>query len=331
MSRIWALTSFRAGETTQVTALAERLGEPWERVSVEYKPWASALGLMRAVTLTGLSNPETLKHRQWPELLITASLRNEPVARWVRRESGGRTKIIYIGRCWARIADFDLVIATPQYQLPAQEGLLENPLTIHSVTAEKLEAAKKPPNGSPATGVFLGGNSGPMVFDDENAQDFARKLEALRHRFGGALWVSTSARTPQLLADAVQRVLSVEDRFYRWQPNDPDNPLMHMLAGCERLIVTGDSIAMLSDCVAAGKPTYIYDIPADRYAGLNAAIYRAAMRWAPKRWWRDVRLVHQAAYAADWARPLEDLDDNWQPQPPDYIEPTVRVVQSLLR
>lgn len=103
----------------------------------------------------------------WPELLITAGMRNEPVARWVREQSGGRTRLVHVGRPWADPARFDLVITTPQYRLPRRPNVLHNDLPLHRVHAERLaQAAARwaptlAPLPAPRIAVVVGGNSGP--------------------------------------------------------------------------------------------------------------------------------------------------------------------------
>ena len=39
----------------------------------------------------------------WPELVLTAGRRNEPVARWIRQQAGGRDKVklVQYDRQWA--------------------------------------------------------------------------------------------------------------------------------------------------------------------------------------------------------------------------------------
>jgi hypothetical protein len=72
-----------------------------------------------------------------------------------------------------------------------------------------------------------------------------------------------------------------------------------MLAWADRLIVTGDSIAMLSEACATGKPVQMFDLGGmrgDDYLAvdfrLGAVLYRALLRWFWQPLSRDITLVH---------------------------------------
>ena len=70
-------------------------------------------------------------------------------------------------------------------------------------------------------------------------------------------------------------------------------------------IVTADSISMLSEACATGKPVHMFDLgtgaaamrpraeAGDNDLRLSGLLYRALMRWGPQRLSRDITLVHQ--------------------------------------
>ena len=61
----------------------------------------------------------------WPDLVVAAGKRTVPITLWIKAASGGRTKLIQIGRPRAALAHFDLVISTPQYGLPKEPNVIE--------------------------------------------------------------------------------------------------------------------------------------------------------------------------------------------------------------
>ena len=104
--------------------------------------------------------------------------------------------------------------------------------------------------------------------------------------------------------------------LYRWRKDAEDNPFQAFLGIADRIIVTGDSISMLSEACASGKPVLLFDIedgpqsmraeepldpmPPIHWRGRNAdtTAFRLLMRHAPVRWSRDLRIVHREAVAA---------------------------------
>ncbi len=305
--RVWVLNSYRAGENRQIRGLAERLGLPWVAKQMCYLPRAGTVGVLRRVSLAGIdlarSDPLTAP---WPDLLISAGLRNEPVARWVRARSGGRTRIVFLGRTWVSPDELDLLITTPQYRLNHHPRVVHNLLTQHDVTPHRLAEAREAwePRfaqlARPRLGALVGGRSGPYAFRPQTAARLARSLDDLRARTGGSVVATTSARTPAWVGEILERELREPCLVHRWRPGDPGNPYLGILACCDELVVSGDSVAMLSEAAATGAPVRIFPLndrgPEDR--DLQASLYRLLMRWGPERASRDVSLFHQAYVAA---------------------------------
>jgi mitochondrial fission protein ELM1 len=330
--KIWVLNSFRAGENAQITSLANFLGEPWQSVRVDYNRVANMLALARCTSLTGIAKCSSELAPPWPELVITASLRNEPICRWIKRESGGRSKVVFLGRTWSAPGAFDLVISTPQYHPAPAANVLCNPLTIPALHADIPGEPDRLPSGlrQPVYGVLIGGNSGPFVFNRAVVNELLKRLSEIRQATGCTFVISTSARTSGLVVDELSSFLAEGDYLYRWRANDKLNPFTEILCKVQKIIVTGDSVAMLSDAIASGKPTYIFELPTSGFAGIGAAVYRLAMRWVHRRLTRDVGIVHRRVYSEGWARSADLFTDDWQPGTPDYIAPTVARLQLLL-
>jgi mitochondrial fission protein ELM1 len=237
--------------------------------------------------------------------VITCGVRNEPVCRWIREQSGGKTRYLHLGRPWGRLDSFDLVVTTPQYRVPDRPNVVNNALTLHSLDNQRLAAAASrwrpvfEDLPRPLIAVNVGGNSGPFTFGRRAAQRLAREASHLARQYNGSLLVSTSARTDPAAAAVLESAIDVPCHFYQWQPEDPDNPYLGMLALAEQVIVTGDSIAMLSEACATGKPVFMFDLGGMRSEGsapadfrLGGILYGVLMRWFWLRLSRDITLVH---------------------------------------
>lgn len=309
--RVWVVTGYRAGERAQILALAEALDWPYEIKDVDYRRMASALSLVRARTRLGLNRAGSAKLRPpWPDLVISAGMRNEPVCRWIRRQSGGRTRLVHIGRPWMPLDRLDLVITTPQYRLPERPNVLQNSLTMQAVTLQRLRAEAGRWAGHfdhlprPWVAVIVGGNSGPYTLGRKAARRLAAQATALANERGGALLVTTSARTSPAAIQELVRRIQAPMHFYHWQQNDLNNPYYAFLALADELIVTADSISMLSEACATGKPVHMFDLgtghgamhrqggAGDDDLRFSGQLYRLLMRWGPRRLSRDITLVH---------------------------------------
>lgn len=351
--RVWAVMGYRAGENSQIQALAEALHWPVEIKRLAHRPRGFVPNLLRRVTLSGIrigdSSPLV---PPWPDLVISAGFRNEPVVRWIKAQAGDRCHIVHIGRPWAAIDNFDLVITTPQYRLPKRPNVLHNGTTLHRVTPERLqvdtehwsERLEKLP--APRVAVLVG-DSGPYAFGPHAARRLGREVSALVWAVGGSALVTTSARTDLAAADVLEEYLTVPRYIYRWQPDSEENPYYAFLALADRIVVTGDSIAMISEAVASGKPVSIFDLAVGRWAmrrpapavvpgeedndfKLRSNFYRFMMRFGPQRLSRDVTLVHEHLVSARRAVWLGDDIEGASPVTGEAVQRSVQRVAELL-
>ncbi|HYQ90748.1 MAG TPA: mitochondrial fission ELM1 family protein [Candidatus Competibacteraceae bacterium] len=327
--RVWLIQSYRAGENSQLLALAEALDWPFEIKRLVYRSWGFLVNLTRRVSLAGIDRSRSSPlQAPWPDVVIAAGLRNEPVARWIRRQSGGRVKLVHIGRPWADLRHFDLVITTPQYRLPPRPNVLHNALTLQRVTADHLAEAtafwapRLAALPRPYITVLAGGNSGPYTFDPSTAERLGQAANALAMESGGSLLVTSSARTPRPSFEVLAATLQQPAYLYHWTPDDSENPYYGLLALADALIVTSDSIAMLTEACATCKPVYIFDMgagPGDRPwtpAHWASFGYRQLLRFGPRKLGRDVGLVHRALIDAERAVWLGQTFPSGPPPPP---------------
>jgi mitochondrial fission protein ELM1 len=319
--RVWVLTCHREGDNAQMVGLAEALGWPFEIKRIVYRKLELLPNLVFRATLAGMdrrrSTPLT---PPWPDLVIFAFRANENIARWIRRQSGGRTRYVVVGRPWSPLSEFDLIITTPQLHLPERPNILHNLLPLHRINALRLSeaAAIWAPRFAdlprPWIAVLVGGSSGPYVFDRQAAHRLGRETSDMARAVGGSLLVTTSARTSAAAADALQAAIRAQACAFRWSKDADDNPYFGILAVADAIIVTGDSISMITEACATGKPVFMFD-----FGGGPVAMRPRRRRWLP-RWWdrhlqtwiyalymqlprgrlnrtRDLRLVHDAILA----------------------------------
>ena len=321
---IWAVESYRAGETSQVVGLAEGLHRAlgWQVVTkrLEYSRLAGPLALLRAVSVRGI----TAAARQtltppWPDLLIVAGARNESVARWVRRASGGQTRIVFIGRTWARTRHFDLLVTTPQYRVPPAANVLENATTLHRVHPARLMLERAAwhatfaPLAPPRTVVLVGGDSGPYALRAATGRKLAAAVTAHADPDGTVL-LTTSSRTHAAAAQSLTDALP-DAWLYRWRPGDPANPYFGMLAWADAIVVTSDSIAMLSEALAVGVPVALFDLAAQSDATPKTRAYQWLMRLGPARLTRDIGIAHARLIAAGAMTRLGERGTHVAPAP----------------
>ncbi len=358
--RVWLLMGHRAGDNSQVLALAESLGWSFEIKRFTYRPTELASNLLLGPTLAGVNPGKSSDlHAPWPDLIITAGRRNEPIARWIQKQASDKhVRIVHVGRTWAKPERFDLIVTTPQYRLAALPNILHNTTPLHRVTEERMhqDAKRWAPRlehlRKPYIMVVLGGNSGPFTFDAAAGKRLAKQASAMAKSTGGSLLVTTSARTPQAARAAFEKNLSAPAYLFPWTRDAADNPYFAFLSLAQSIIVTGDSMSMLTEACATRKPVYIFDIGEGHRAmrplsqeelakakkfpiwkwgrsHLKAFIYQLSMRLGPKRMTRDIRIVHRKLIESGRAVWLGETFPDVILPPVESVERAVNRVKSL--
>ena len=242
----------------------------------------------------------------WPDLVITAGRRNEPVARWIRRAAGGTPKLVHIGRPWAAPKLFDLIVTTPQYFVPPAHNVLQIDLPL----LPRVELPRPPGTAElqgwqqrlaglarPWVAVLVGGDSGPYRLTATRARALGNLLrDAVRD--GGSLLVTTSGRTSAAAVAALAAVLPPGGHFFDWHrdPRD-DNPYRAYLALADRFVVTAESASMLAEACATGRPVAMFDLgaaPHERFESWRwkPLTFALGQRLAPRRLRRDIGRIH---------------------------------------
>lgn len=267
--RIWLIVGDKLGDNAQVNVLAEELGLPSERKELRFKEqWVHGKPPFKA-SLHHLDLPRCDQlEPPWPDLVITIGRRPAMAALWVKRQSGGKTKIVLIGRPKRYFDEFDLIIATGQYRVPDRPNVLKLDLPLMRAEPDAIIAAAsnwRPRLAAmprPLTAVLIGGATKPFRFEPDDARELLRQVRAATGDTG-SLYLTTSRRTATATADALENALPANARLFRWTPETPaeENPYLALLGEADRFVVTGDSISMLVEACRTGKPLSVAPLP----------------------------------------------------------------------
>lgn len=347
--RVWILRSTGAGDNRQLSSLATALGWPCEvKHTVDSLPRV----LTDRLHKPGRSRVPARKHDRlrppWPDLVLVSGGRCVTDALRIKAESGGRSRVVCLGRPWAPLAWFDLVVTTPQYRLPERPGVIQTLLPLNRLDPASCAAAGREwePRLShlprPWIGVLLGGDSGSYHFTRSAARELGRQIDDQARSVGGALLISSSARTPPRVLDALLAELQAPHYCHRWHAGGGDNPLDAILSLADGFVVTADSASMLAEACATGRAVVAFAPPLRWRARLltrarlpdwpgREALLRLRRRLVSRGLWipaRDMSRLHAALQARGIIRPMAELGGRAQALHilPDDME---RVVTSI--
>jgi len=324
--RVWILESTGAGANRQLRHLAAALGWPYA-----FKPGLDSVPRVLAERLypRGWRRVPARKrvalHPPWPDLVLFSGGRSVVDALRIRAESGGRARLVCIGRPWAPLQWFDRTIVTPQYRLPKHPRVLHITLPLSGADPGADHAAARRWQATwthlprPWIGVLLGGSSGSCRFTKTAARRLGRLIDERARALGGAALITSSARTPPAALGALLGELRAPHYCYRWHDGDGDNPIAAILALADCFVVTADSASMPSEACATGRPVASFTPPLRWRARLlsrlrlpdSPGMLRALRQWLVLRGlWipaRDMSRVHRELEQRGLIGPIETL------------------------
>ncbi|HWE74622.1 MAG TPA: mitochondrial fission ELM1 family protein [Stellaceae bacterium] len=263
LPQIWALHDGKIGMANQVTGLAEALGWPLTQKKLAIRgPWrylAPSLWLAPSLAIDPAGAPLI---PPWPDIVIACGRNSIVPARLVKRASGGKTFWVQIQDPRFARGEIDLIVA-PQHDPAAGENVFRTLGAVHRVTAEKLGAdtARWAPTFAalprPLVAVLIGGDNAVYRLTEAMFGALCDRLVALA-KSGVGLAITPSRRTGEAQRAMLTKRLAGLPAFI-WDGNG-DNPYFAMLGAADAIIVTADSVSMISEAASTGKPVHIIEL-----------------------------------------------------------------------
>ena len=264
--RVWVLLGNRRGDNNQLLALAEALAVPFETRTIHYK---------RSVLLRLLLFPRSMGHETrasrkwlappWPDVVIGIGRRSVPIARWIQKQSGGRTNLIRLGHPRADNELFDLIITTPQYPVPPGENVVKLPIAMNRFRATPMPTAEEQAwlNARPRPHLLLSlGGTAPLWRLDFAALRLSlRKLADRAQAKRGTLIVVGSQRTPKEAWTIVREMTAGKGNTAWIEKNEVRYAVL--LGDADEHFVTADSMSMISEAIVTQKPVGLIPVEPD--------------------------------------------------------------------
>jgi len=258
---IWALLDDRAGNVSQVLGLANATGLKFEEKHIKYNLFAKLPNFIRGNSLIGLANKEIIQ-LPYPDLVIAAGRRSAPIALHIKKKSPS-SKIIHIMSPDCPRDDFDLIIL-PEHDMTKPASNVENIIgSLHRVTDDALLKSAKNWKETfshlkhPYISLIIGGSSKNGIFDLNHARELGIMSNEMALNLSASLLISTSRRTSEEALEVLMAQITVPNYLYSYGSKG-DNPYLAYLALSDYIIVTGDSVSMISEACFTGKPVFIY-------------------------------------------------------------------------
>lgn len=256
----WILCSDYAGLLSQALGLSEAAGLaaetrlvrpvwPWRHVPARL--WPTPLSAVASDTLTP----------PLPGLLVGCGGMAAPILAALRAPN---RPVIQIQHPRLNPEKFDVIVANRHDGLTGKNVIVIRN-ALHRVTSERLaaEAAVWAPRFAhlprPLVAVLIGGANARFRLDSPVATNLARKLAGMMESDGAGVMVTPSRRTGAEVTRILTEILTPLGGWV-WDGSGA-NPYFGMLALADAIVVTQDSVSMLSEAVATPAPVMMAELP----------------------------------------------------------------------
>jgi mitochondrial fission protein ELM1 len=255
----WILSEGLAGLQAQALGLAEacglvpdlrvlRPGAPWKWVAARL--WPRPLSVVADAVRAPL-----------PDLVIGCGGMAAAVLAALRGKS---RPVVQVQNPRMDLGRFDLIVANHHDELTGPNVILSR-TALHRVTPERLAAEADRWRGRfaelprPLVALLLGGNNGRYRLDLATATKLGFDLAAMMRRDKVGVMVTPSRRTGPAVTAAIAEAIAPLGGFV-WDGKG-DNPYFAMLALADLIVVTQDSVSMISEAAATTAPVMVAALP----------------------------------------------------------------------
>lgn len=272
----WVISDGAAGNERQALALAAALQVPARVMTLPLRaPWAwfSPRRLPGGRLALARRDREAFSP-PWPDLAIGCGRSAALLTRLLRNLSGGKCFTVQILDPRIDPRHWDAVIA-PSHDRLNGANVLATLGSLNPIDDAWLASGREafPEFGKlprPRTALLVGGPRRGVEFDAE----FLEQLVARVHTVAadGSVLATTSRRTPPAFAASLRAALA--DRPGMFWDGVGANPYPGLLGWADDIVVTPDSVNMLSEACATGVPVHTCGTEAlpDKLARLHGAL-----------------------------------------------------------
>jgi uncharacterized protein len=261
----WVITDGKIGIVNQAVGLAEAIGVPFVEKTVALSlPWRWLPANLWPSGTLGTARPDRAEDAltpPWPDLIISCGRQAVGPARAVKAKSGAFHAHIQHPRML--LSTFDVLIVPAHDRLEGDNVIVTNG-AIHRVTPARLKAAAADfatllaPLPRPLIAVLIGGGSKSHRLTTERCKNIVAQLQNFAKSTGGGLAITTSRRTGAENEAILRDALSGPDVFF-WD-GAGENPYFGLLGLADHIVVTADSVNMVSEACRTGKPVHVIDL-----------------------------------------------------------------------
>lgn len=255
---VLAISDQAAGNRRQATALAQALRDDAHQVEIAFPHFSRWLAPHLPERAIG-ALPAAVRDAPGPLLAIGCGRQAALALRALKRARGREVFTLQILDPRCKLDDFDLLVV-PEHDDLGGPKVLRTLGALHPVDERWLARARQDFRDfaelpKPWTSVLIGGPNRAQSIDAHWLGRLFDQLAAQRREIG-TLAVSASRRTPPKLRELIRSHAHRLDARIWLDERDGPNPYPALLAFADRIVVSPDSVNMISEACAVGVPVH---------------------------------------------------------------------------
>ncbi len=268
------MTSGAQGMRSQVNGLANAISKTSTdqiiEKTIELKSWSKWLpGHWNPAVFYSLTSGSSALTPPWPDILLTSGRRSSAVSIAIGKASKGKTYRVHIQNPQTPSHYFNLVCSMKHDALKGT-NVINTKTALHKLTCDKLaqEKALWAPiwreqitdyDQGPVLGILLGGKNKKFGFDQDKLDQLIKLIETAQREQNASILITPSGRTETFVIKALNTQFKNDPNVWIWDQSNT-NPYYGILAHADHIMVTADSVSMISEALYTSKPVHIFPL-----------------------------------------------------------------------
>jgi len=254
----WILSDNLIGHEKQSVSLAEKLNINYKLIKIK------KINFIRR----NLSNFFNLEKRNffkppYPKIIISCGKSTAYYSKLIKQKTKNKIFSIFIQKPPISLSNFDVVIS-PKHDKCKGSNVIETQGALTKINSKYIENINK--KNAPSIlkekfiGVLIGGDSRHHKITNIILDKIIKNLKSIEEQKKIRIFILVSRRTSKENYLYLKKNL-ISKNFIFVLPKSKKVSYLNTISFAKAIIVTSDSISMVSEACSTGKPTYIIDIP----------------------------------------------------------------------
>ena len=254
----WILSDNLIGHEKQSISLAEKININYKIIKTKKLNFFER----NLIDFFNLKKTSFFKE-PWPKYIISCGKNTAYYSKLIKKKTDQRIFSIFIQKPPINIKNFDVVVV-PKHDNCKGENIIETNGSLTKINLKYINNIKKSKKNNLSKKKFItvliGGNSRHHKITKKILEKIVDKLNQIQNIYKINVLMLFSRRTESNDVLFLKKNLS-HTNFTFIEPNSNKISYLDAIAFAKAIIVTSDSVSMVTEACSSGKPVYIIDIP----------------------------------------------------------------------